>query len=124
MIGVEVDYAVTPTDTRGPGRAVPALPAARAANDPVVALALVIADGAVQSDIDLFSDWVEIDGNNWFDTAPPPSDMRKHAEDRALCQEVTERAVRYIGLRHPDAFPWRFVRHPERPELVRFESKA
>lgn len=59
----------------------------------------------------------------WWDTSQP-SGLTERPEDRERAARNVQRALRYIGLRGADAFPWRFVRHPERPELVRFEDRA
>ena len=55
------------------------------------------------------------DNAHWLDT------RRCQGDDHA---NQVERVVRYIGLRHADAFPWRFIRHPDRPELVRCEERT
>lgn len=85
--------------------------------------AITIADSCVRSEVECWSRHCLFeDGRIWLDTSAPvgmtddPADVRRSAELLAL-------ALRYIGLREPDAFPWRFVRHPQRQELVRFEKR-
>lgn len=98
-----------------PGRPVrpaadhPANVASRERSMRALNLALSIADEVVRDDIkwlcqtvrQMQTAWLEIDASN---------------------REVA-RAVEYIGLREPDALPYRFIRHPEQPHLVRFEDK-
>ena len=78
-------------------------------------LALRIADHEVQRIIRLRCDGALADGEQWLDL--------RFAGDSEEDKIQVDRAVRYIGLRHADAFPWRFIRHPDRPELVRFEER-
>lgn len=83
-------------------------------------LAIEIADREVRVMVECYAmQAAEINGVRWLDTS-------HHAcvNDDCEQQEALERAVQYIGLRSPDAFPFRFIRHPERPELVRFEDAA
>ena len=118
-------HAVTPCDTRQPRPAAahPANVASREHSAQAMALALQIADTEVRGIIEMYSAGESTGGVAWCDTSQAPVDMRRHQEDRDFAAQATERAVRYIGLRNPDAFPWRFTRHPERPELVRFETE-
>lgn len=81
-------------------------------------LALVIADHEVRGMIEGFGAATLVDGRRWLDVSP------LHPPGTSECDDAVERAVRYIGLRHADAFPWRFIRHPDRPELVRFEERT
>ena len=83
-------------------------------------LAVEIADREVRVMVECYAmHSTEIDGIRWFDTS-----HQTCANDDCEQQQALERAVQYIGLRSPDAFPFRFIRHPERPELVRFEDAA
>lgn len=117
-------HAVTPSDTREPPRGSlhPANLASREHSAQLMNLAIEIADGEVHGMVEMYAHEVELDGQVWWDTSTPPLDMRRQA-DRDFALATTARALRYIGLRQPDAFPWRFVRHPEKPELVRFETQ-
>ena len=123
MIGTA--HAVTPTDSRQPARAVqhPANVASRQHSAQVLDLALQIADAEVQAIVECNTACELAGGHYWCDTSKVAPDMQAHQEDREFAQATTQRALRYIGLRSPDAFPWRFVRHPDRPELVRFLGK-
>ena len=116
-------HAVTPCDTRQPRPAAehPANVASREHSAQAMALALEIADAEVHGIVEQYAAEVAEGDTFWFDTTTAPLDMQRHQEDRDFALSTTQRAVRYIDLRNPDAFPWRFVRHPERPELVRFE---
>lgn len=118
-------HAVTPCDTRQPRPAAqhPANVASREHSAQVMDLALQIADAEARGIIEVYSLDVDADGQHWSDTSQPPLSRHRHQEDIDFALAATSRAVRYIGLRNPDAFPWRFVRHPERPELVRFETE-
>lgn len=83
-------------------------------------LAVEIADREVRMMVECYAQrGIEIEGIHWLDIS-----HSDRANDDCEQQAALERAVQYIGLRSPDAFPWRFVRHPERPELVRFEDAA
>ena len=83
--------------------------------------AFAIADACVRSEVECWC-WhcMTDDGRTWLDTTTPTG-ITDQDEDQREAAELLDHALRYIGLRSPDAFPWRFVRHPERPELVRFE---
>lgn len=111
-------HAITPSDTRDPPRPAqhPANVASREHSAQVMNLALQIADREVRPMIEAYADDGELDAANvaWMNIQTSGAG---HEEKASL-----DRAVRYIGVRSPDAFPWRFVRHPERPELVRFED--
>lgn len=122
---IPVRHAITPSDTREPPRGSlhPANLASREHSAQVMNLAIKIADAEVHGIVEMYANEVDLDGQVWWDTSTPPLDMRRHQEDRDFALATIARAVRYIGLRHPDAFPWRFVRHPEKPELVRFETQ-
>ncbi|MBS0212351.1 MAG: hypothetical protein JSR26_04105 [Proteobacteria bacterium] len=109
--------------------------AAVCAIDPVVAglrgyrtrllnAAIEIADATVRSDVECFCEGgcEGGDGASWYDTSKPFGLGESDAQLK-LAGLFVQRALRYIGLRSPDAFPWRFVRHPDRPELVRFEER-
>ncbi len=117
-------YAVTPSDTRPAPRGSlhPANVASREHSAQAMNLALEIADDAVRSDVEIYSAICAIDCTLWCDTRNPPADMDRHEADRELSRHMVGRALQYIGLRNPDGMPWRFIRHPERPELVRFEA--
>ena len=120
-------HSITPSDNRDaprPKAAHPANVASREHSAQALNLALQIADAEVQGLVESYSPAIMDGGYVWCDTSKPPEDMLRFEEDRQLALSTTARAVRYIGLRHPDSFPWRFVRHPERPELVRFEKRA
>ncbi len=108
-------HAVTPSDTREPPRGSlhPANLASREHSAQVMNLALQLADLEVRPVVEAYADGEAIDGVAWFNLSTGGA-----ADHR----ESVDLAVRYIGLRSPDAFPWRFVRHPERPELARFEE--
>jgi hypothetical protein len=110
-------HAVTPSDTREPPRGSlhPANLASREHSAQVMNLALQLADLEVRPVIPAYADGEFIDGVAWFNLTHGGAADHK---------ESVNLAVRYIGLRSPDAFPWRFVRHPERPELARFEDLA
>lgn len=83
--------------------------------------AISIADGCVRSEVECWCrPCVMDDGETWLDTTTPVG-ITDGEDDMREAGQWLERALRYIGLRSPDAFPWRFVRHSERPELVRFE---
>lgn len=121
MIDTLPAHAVTPCDNRTPAR--PA-PPTRESSMRALNLALSIADDAVRSDIEAYSvPWMD-GGHVWNDTSKVPEDMRRHADDRQLARDMIERSLDYIGLRNPDGMPWRFIRHPDRPELVRFEGRS
>ena len=80
-------------------------------------LALQIADGEARTMLETYCDDGEKIGDaHWLNVKTSGGD----AETR----QAIDRAVRYIDVRCPDAFPWRFIRHPEQPHLVRFEDKA
>lgn len=114
-------HAVTPTDTRSLPRGAlnPANIASREHSAQVLNLALWIADSQVRCLVESYGylQVVEKDGGGivWLNVYPPAENDDVYAD--------LDRALRYIGLRSPDAFPWRFLRHPDRPELVRFEDK-
>lgn len=114
-MSVATAHAITPTDTREPPRGSlhPANLASQEHSAQVMNLALQIADAEVRSVIQAYADGEVIDDVMWMSVVTAASEEH---------QKVVEMAVRYIGLRSPDAFPWRFVRHPERPELARFED--
>lgn len=80
--------------------------------------ALRIADDEVRPVVECYCDIAVVDGTTWINTG----DVLDATEDHDATARVA-RALQYIGLRSPDAFPWRFIRHPDRPELVRFEGK-
>lgn len=111
-------HAITPSDTRQPPRPAAAHPANMASREhsaQVMNLAIQLADLEVRPVVQAYADGEYVDGVLWFNlTTGGAADHR----------ESVDVAVRYIGLRSPDAFPWRFVRHPERPELARFEDLA
>lgn len=114
---IATTHAVTPSDSREGkphvhvGRV--GADASRELSMRALDLALRIADHEVQH-ILYRCDVTLADNAHWLDTRRCQGD--EHANQ-------VERAVRYIGLRHADAFPWRFIRHPDRPELVRFEER-
>ncbi|MCI1111001.1 hypothetical protein MOQ26_08125 [Stenotrophomonas maltophilia] len=81
-----------------------------------VQLAAEIADKTVRSDIELFAKDVYIDGVQYYDLDAP----RLFDEDVAMVRD----AIEYIGLRGEGVFPWTMHRHPQHPNLVRFEDKA
>ncbi|MBS0598178.1 MAG: hypothetical protein JSR92_12815 [Proteobacteria bacterium] len=83
--------------------------------------AIAIADACVRSEIECFAVGSEHGGQLWWNL---DDTEWRDAESRTFAQASIARAVRYIELRSPDAFPWTLLRHPERPELVRFEDKA
>lgn len=86
--------------------------------------AITIADSCVRSEVECWCRHCMMDdGRTWLDITTPIGITDKD-DDQRDAAELLDRALRYIGLRAPDAFPWRFVRHPERPELVRFEDLA
>lgn len=120
-------HAITPTDNRRPvlhdcsPRYQPEASREHSAN--TMNLALTIADGAVRSDVECYADPCSIEGTDWLNTAVAVAAGKYTPDDLVIWQGYVDRAVRYIGLRHPDAFPWRFIRHPELPHLVRFEDK-
>lgn len=118
-------YAVTPTDTRQPPRPAAAHPANMASREHsalLMNLAIQIADAEVHGIVEMYAFELVLDDKIWFDTSLVPMDMRRHAADRDFAASTVARAIRYIDLRSPDAFPWRFIRHPEQPHLVRFEA--
>ncbi|EMT5435820.1 hypothetical protein WMR10_001369 [Stenotrophomonas maltophilia] len=80
-----------------------------------VQLAAEIADKTVRSDIELFAKDVYIDGVQHYDLDAP----RLYDEDVAMVRD----AIEYIGLRGEGVFPWIMHRHPQHPNLVRFEDK-
>ena len=125
------EYAVTPCDSRPSVRS-PASHPVNAANRErslrAVNLATVIANDVVQGVIEANAVPLSVDGHNWFDTTRPALDEPEMGswfttDEVAECKQRIARALQYIELREPDAFPTRFIRHPERPELVRFEGK-
>ena len=70
--------------------------------------------------------WME--GQYWFDInrpalAEPDQGSFWTTEEIVECKQRIDRAMQYIELRDPDAFPFRFIRHPDQPHLVRFEAK-
>ncbi|MBS0463156.1 MAG: hypothetical protein JSS41_11870 [Proteobacteria bacterium] len=86
--------------------------------------AFAIADACVRSEVECWCEGhIGDDDAAWWDTSKP-SGITDGTPDAAMAARNVQRALRYIGLRGADAFPWRFVRHPERPELVRFEDLA
>ena len=113
---IDTAHAVTPSDSRESKPHVHVglvgAAASRERSMRALDLALRIADHEVQR-ILRGCDGALVDNVRWIDT-------RFYRDDDHANQ--VERAMRYIGLRHADAFPWRFIRHPERPELVRFED--
>lgn len=124
---VTAAHAVTPTDTRQPAQH-PANVAHRERSMRAVNLATVIANDVVQDVIAANAVSLKVDGHYWFDTTRPVLDEPElggwfPTEEVAECKQRIARALQYIELREPDAFPTRFIRHPERPELVRFEDK-
>ena len=75
-----------------------------------IVLALQIADEVVRSDIESNCGHRLDRGIYWCDTA--------NTDER----DAIDRAIRYIELREPDAFPFRFIRHPQQTHLVRFKD--
>ncbi|WP_374607169.1 hypothetical protein [Thermomonas sp.] len=91
-------------------------------------LATVIACDVVSDVIANNAVSIKVDGYYWFDINRPAlaePDMGGFwtTEEIAECKQRIDRAVQYIELREPDAFPSRFIRHPDQPHLVRFEAK-
>lgn len=91
-------------------------------------LATVIACDVVSDVIANNAVSIKVDGHYWFDINRPAlaePDMGGFwtTEEIAECKQRIDRAVQYIELREPDAFPSRFIRHPDQPHLVRFEAK-
>lgn len=126
-MNVSTAHAVTPTDSRDPrGARHPMNIAHRETSARVMNLAFQIADAAVRSEIESAVVSIRLNKKDWFCTNRPvvdePDMCGVSAAERLEARSRIDKAVRYIGLRSPDAFPWRFVRHPERPELVRFED--
>lgn len=94
----------------------------------VVNFAISIADDVVPSVIAENAVSLDYDGDYWFDInrpnlAEPDQGTFWTSEEIAECEKRIARALKYIELRDPDAVPWRFIRHPEQPHLVRFEDK-
>lgn len=102
-----------------PGRPVrpaadhPANVASRERSMRAVDLAFYFANEAVRWTIERPKALVVVDEVCWSDTRPSCIGYHKDIE----------KALQYIGLREPDALPYRFIRHPEQPHLVRFEDK-
>lgn len=111
---IATTHAVTPTDSRTRQRVAVVGESPQELSMRALDLALRIADNEVHH-ILYRCHGAFADNAHWLDTRECQSD--EHANQ-------VERAVRYIGLRDADAFPWRFIRHPERPELVRFEERT
>jgi len=82
--------------------------------------AIEIADTVVRSEIECYAVGSEHGGHLWWNI--DDTEWRDEAI-RPFAEASVARALRYIELRSPDAFPWTLLRHPERPELVRFEDK-
>ncbi len=78
-------------------------------------LAAEIADRTVRSDIELFAKDVWVDGIQHYDLGAP----RLYDEDVSMVRDALE----YIDLRGEGVFPWIMHRHPQQPNLVRFEDK-
>ncbi|HDS1622409.1 TPA: hypothetical protein QEL29_000705 [Stenotrophomonas maltophilia] len=79
-------------------------------------LAAEIADRTVRSDIELFAKDVYVDGVQHYDLDAP----RLYDEDVSMVRDALE----YIDLRGEGVFPWIMHRHPQHPNLVRFEDRA
>lgn len=79
-------------------------------------LAAEIADRTVRSDIELFTKDVWVDGIQHYDLDAP----RLYDEDVSMVRDALE----YIDLRGEGVFPWVMRRHPQHPNLVRFEDRA
>lgn len=125
-MSVATAHAVTPSDTRELFRGVnhPVNVAYREHSAQAMALAIGIADDLVRTELEIHADGKIIDGVLWMDTTKPYfCNGKRDQDDEVRVQYAIDRALKYIGLRNPDAFPWRFVRHPEKPELVRFEEQ-
>jgi len=82
--------------------------------------AIEIADTVVRSEIECYAVGSEHGGHLWWNIQD--IDWRDEVI-HAVAARAIDNALKYIGLRSPDAFPWTLLRHPERPELVRFEDK-
>lgn len=82
----------------------------------VMNLAIQIADAEVRSIVEIYCNDGEVADNGvvWMDTET------SSISDEA--KSVLVDAIQYIELRTPTAFPWRLVRHPDKPHLVRFED--
>ncbi|PZT06320.1 hypothetical protein A7X89_11215 [Stenotrophomonas maltophilia] len=79
-------------------------------------LAAEIADRTVRSDIELFAKDVWVDGIQHYDLDAP----RLYDEDVSMVRDALE----YINLRGEGVFPWIMHRHPQQPNLVRFEDRV
>ncbi|WP_414499169.1 hypothetical protein [Stenotrophomonas maltophilia] len=82
----------------------------------VLQLAAEIADRTVRSDIELFAKDVYVDGVQHYDLDAP----RLYDEDVSMVRDALE----YIDLRGEGVFPWIMHRHPQQPNLVRFEDRV
>lgn len=85
-----------------------------------VNFAISIADDVVRSVVASNAASFRAAGHDWFDTNCP---VWADEEAAAECEQRIARALQYIELRDPRAFPFRFIRHPDQPHLVRFEAK-
>ena len=104
-----------PTVAESTARQHPANVANRARSARAMAAAIAIADAEVRTIVESYADGEKHEGVIWMDS--------RTAIDREQDTErVLKQAITYIELREPDAFPWRFVRHPDQPHLVRFED--
>lgn len=105
-------HAITPCDTRQPPRPAadhPVNTANRERSMRVLNLALQIADQVVRDDVEWAGKLTTLEGVVWHDISAENDDL--------------QRPLQYIELRDPDSAPWRFIRHPDQPHLVRFEAK-
>lgn len=124
-------HGITPCDTRqprSPAAEHPANVAGRERSMRVFNLATTIANDVVQDVIASNAVSLNVDRQYWFDTKRPNLGEPDQggfwsSADIAECKQRIDRALQYIELRDPDAFPFRFIRHPEQPHLVRFEVK-
>lgn len=93
-----------------------------------VDLGLRIANDAVREVIASNAVVVSLSDVYWFDTTQSTMEEQELGgfftrEEIVDSRQRIDEAIRYIELRGPDAFPVRFIRHPEQPHLVRFEAK-
>ena len=81
--------------------------------------AIAFADAAAKLFIEYCADADFLDdGPVWYDTSNCAGNG-----DLSRYVKACEFAAQYIEMRDPDAFPFRFIRHPDQPHLVRFEDK-
>lgn len=118
-------HAITPTAGCKPAdRAASYSPAngRRKTDIETVALALVIADGAVRSDIECYAQVITTDGFDWYSLSQPSDFGGDTDADRTKALQVIANAARYIHIRG-DVFPWRLIHSFGDRSIVRFEDK-